>query len=78
MSNVIKQISVGQLFDKMGVTHEDMMRMNWKEESKLVIDWCEENNYHYYAAPKEDFFAWEGIQEAEDKGCVGVVLENLS
>jgi hypothetical protein len=44
----------------------------------LIRDWCEENNFHYYAAPKENFFRWKGIQEAEELGKVGVVLENLS
>jgi hypothetical protein len=79
MSQEIQTIGIVTLIEeKLGLTMEDTLKMSFEEESKLIRDWCEENNFHYYAAPKENFFKWKGIQEAEQLGKVGVVLENLS
>ena len=40
--------------------------------------WCDENNSHYYAKPREDFSIGEAIREAiaNRKSCV--VVEDLS
>ena len=74
----INTIGICELFDKLGYTTDQLLNLSWEQESKIVMDYCKDNNYHYYANPKEDYFEYEGIQQAIEKGCVGVVLENMS
>tara|TARA_Y100000310_G_scaffold98052_1_gene95713 strand:- start:4830 stop:5138 length:309 start_codon:yes stop_codon:yes gene_type:complete len=47
-------------------------------ERHSVKKWCDENNSHYYAAPREDFSIGTAIHEAiaNRKSCV--VVEDLS
>ena len=40
--------------------------------------WCDENDSHYYAAPREDFSIGMAIREAIEKGKSCVVVEDLS
>ena len=40
--------------------------------------WCDENDSHYYAAPREDFSIMTAIREAIEKGKSCVVVEDLS
>ena len=40
--------------------------------------WCDENDSHYYAAPREDFFIFRAVEEAIAEGKDVVVVEDLS
>ena len=64
--------------DILGFTTNELLKMSWQDECDCVMNWCRENNYHYYGKPNDEFFKWEAIKEAEENGCVGVVTENLS
>jgi hypothetical protein len=50
----------------------------WDGHCALIMAYCAANNLHYYAAPKEDFFIWEAVQQADALKCYGVVVDNLS
>lgn len=79
MKNEIKTIGIiTLLYDILGFTSDELMMMSYQDETAYVSSWCRANNYHYYGRPKDEFFEWEGVKEAEEKGCLGVVLENLS
>jgi hypothetical protein len=42
------------------------------------MSWCDENNSHYYAKPREDFFIFRAVEEAIAEGNDIVVVEDLS
>jgi hypothetical protein len=50
----------------------------WDVTSKAVIKWCEDNDAHYYGAPRESFSIYTGIREAEAAGKSKVVVEDMS
>lgn len=74
----IETIGICTLFDNLGYTTEQLLKMSYDDECKIVMDWCKENNFHYYGRPREDYFKHEGVKEAIHSGKVGVVLEDLS
>jgi hypothetical protein len=51
---------------------------DYKEESKLIKQWAEQHNAHYYARPKDDFFITMAIDETREKGKNIVIVENMS
>ncbi len=51
---------------------------SWDEESKAVIDWCDEHNAYYYAACREDFSIYDAANQAEKAGKILVVVEDMS
>lgn len=57
---------------------EDWYKVGYKESSKKVLEWIEENDAHYYAAVKEDFFPYSGSLEAIKAGKSIMVMDNLS
>ena len=77
-TNNIQTKGIITLLDELIPNRDEQFSLSYEQESKLVIDWCEANDFHYYGKPKSDFFEWEAIQEAENLGKKGVVLENLS
>lgn len=79
MKNEIKVIGIiTLLYDILGFTSDELMKMSYQDETDYVMDWCRVHKYHYYARGRDEFFEFEAIKEAEEKGCLGVVLENLS
>lgn len=50
----------------------------YAKETAMIRRWVDANNAYFYAAPKEDFFLSNAIDEAKEKGKRIVVLENLS
>jgi hypothetical protein len=36
------------------------------------------NLFHFYGEPKESFFIWEAIEQADKKGLKVVIVENMS
>ena len=47
-------------------------------ERHSVKKWCDENESHYYAAPREDFFMFVAVRETLAEGKDVVVVEDLS
>ena len=47
-------------------------------ERHSVKKWCDENESHYYAAPREDFFIFKAVREALESSKDVVVVEDLS
>tara|TARA_Y100000310_G_scaffold190508_1_gene190485 strand:+ start:327 stop:626 length:300 start_codon:yes stop_codon:yes gene_type:complete len=47
-------------------------------ERHSVKKWCDENESHYYAAPREDFFMFVAVRESLAEGKDVVVVEDLS
>ena len=76
--NACKTIGVCDVFKELGISDSELLEMTWKEESALVMQYCSDNDYHYYGKPKGEYFKWEGIAQAVALGKSGVVLENLS
>ncbi len=47
-------------------------------ERHSVKKWCDENESHYYAAPREDFFIFKAVRESLESSKDVVVVEDLS
>ena len=52
--------------------------MSWEEESKYLKQFCDNFQLYLYEKPNEEFFEWEGAEEARLGGWRGVILSNLS
>ena len=50
----------------------------YMETGPLLKKWCEENDAVYYAAPRESFFEWKGVEKALAAGKSTVVVEDMS
>ena len=51
---------------------------DYETSGKDLMVWCEKNNSHYYAEPREDFFIFNAVREAIEAGKDTVVVEDLS
>lgn len=56
----------------------DMMTMDWTEESKHILKFCENFQLYLYEVPAEDFSKFMAIEQAQVLGYKGVVLSSLS
>tara|TARA_Y100000361_G_scaffold89293_1_gene79376 strand:- start:301 stop:528 length:228 start_codon:yes stop_codon:yes gene_type:complete len=75
----MKELGICTLLrEVLGLSDDDLLMMDWNEESKLVLDWAKKHNYYVYSEPKDSFFKWEAIKLAEEGGFDGVILESLS
>ena len=73
---MVKVVNIGNLLDRLyphGHHNVDYMR-----SGVATKEWCDENDSHYYAAPREDFSITDAIQEAVVEGKSCVVVEDLS
>ena len=52
--------------------------MSWEWECKKVKEFCHNFGVYLYEKPRDSFFKWEGIEEAEKGGYKGVILSDLS
>lgn len=52
--------------------------MSWEWETEKVKEFCHNFEVYLYEKPREAFFKWEGIEEAERGGWKGVILSDLS
>ena len=52
--------------------------VDYEASGKALMAWCEENNSHYYAEVREDFFIHKAVREAIEAGKDTVVVEDLS
>jgi hypothetical protein len=76
--NNIKEISICDVMDVIFPNFEDQIRLTWEDECKVVLDFCEKNNYMLYERVREQFFKWEGYELAVKGGYSGVVYSDLS
>jgi hypothetical protein len=52
---------------------------DWDTQCKVLKAFMETHpNAHYYGRPNEDFFIFEAVQEAYDKGKDVIILDNMS
>ena len=56
----------------------DTLYMDWAEQSKQIMTFCENFRLYLYEVPGEDFSEFVGIEEAKSLGFKGVVLSSLS
>ena len=70
---MIKVVNICDLLDRLYPHRE-----NGRPSSLATKKWCDENDSHYYAAPREDFSIAAAMREAiaNRKSCV--VVEDLS
>ena len=54
------------------------LELKENEENEAVINFCNENNFYYYAKPKDEYDEYQAMQEADLKRFDGVVLDCLS
>jgi hypothetical protein len=52
--------------------------MDYAWETEKLKEFSQNFDLYLYEKPREDFFEWEGVEEAEEAGRKGVILSNLS
>ena len=73
---MVKVVNIGNLLDRL--YPHGHLGVDGYGERHSVKKWCDENDSHYYARPREDFSIGEAVREAiaNRKSCV--VVEDLS
>lgn len=54
------------------------LQMDYGWETDRLIEFCNNFDLYLYEKPREEFFEWEGIQQAQRAGRRGVILSDLS
>ena len=57
---------------------KESWEMSYEWETQKMLEFCRNFNVYLYEKPRESFFKWEGIEEAEKGGYKGVVFSDLS
>ena len=57
---------------------KEIWEMSYEWETQKVMEFCRNFNVYLYEKPRESFFKWEGIEEAEKGGFRGVLFSDLS
>jgi hypothetical protein len=52
--------------------------MSYDWETQKLMEFCNNFNVYLYEKPRESFFKWEGIEEAENGRYRGVIFSDLS
>jgi hypothetical protein len=52
--------------------------MSYDWETQKLMEFCRNFNVYLYEKPRESFFKWEGIEEAENGRYRGVIFSDLS
>lgn len=52
--------------------------MSYGWETERLMEFISNFNLYLYERPREEFFEWEGIEEAQKAGKRGVILSDLS
>ena len=55
-----------------------MPRPSYEKSSKELMEWCKENNVHYYAADRENFNYETAANQAQYLGKKVVIVEDFS
>lgn len=75
----VKVINICDLLENLFPGYFDgKVRPGFDETGEAVIEWCKKNDAHFYARCREDFFMWEGVDEASSAGKTVVVVEDMS
>ena len=54
------------------------MENGYEWECEKLKEFCNNFGLYLYEKPREDFFEWEGVEEAQKAGKMGVILSDLS
>jgi len=54
------------------------METSYEWECEKLKEFCNNFGLYLYEKPREDFFEWEGVEEAQKAGKMGVILSDLS
>ena len=57
---------------------KEIWEMSYEWETQKLMEFCRNFNVYLYEKPRESFFKWEGIEEAEKGRYKGVVFSDLS
>jgi hypothetical protein len=57
---------------------KESWEMSYEWETQKLMEFCRNFNVYLYEKPRESFFKWEGIEEAEKGGFTGVIFSDLS
>lgn len=57
---------------------KESWEMSYEWETQKLMEFCRNFNVYLYEKPRESFFKWEGIEEAEKGGFKGVIFSDLS
>jgi hypothetical protein len=72
-------LNICDVMDWIYVTFDkEMWSQTWEWECEKVKQFCENFNVYLYEKPRQSFFEWEGIEEAEKGGFKGVIFSDLS
>jgi hypothetical protein len=52
--------------------------MSYQWECEKLKEFCNNFDLYLYEKPRESFFEWEGVEEAQKAGKRGVILSDLS
>ena len=74
--HMVKMVNICDLLDRL--YPHGHLGVDGYGERHSVKKWCDENESHYYAAPREDFFMFVAVQETIAEGKDVVVVEDLS
>jgi hypothetical protein len=79
-TNEIQILNICNVMDEIakakGIT--EWWLVDYEVETQYLNEYCEANNYYLYERPRCSFNKWEGIELAQQAGCVGVILSDLS
>lgn len=56
----------------------EQWEMSYEWECQKVREFCDNFQVYLYEKPRESFYEWEGIEEAQKGGYRGVILSDLS
>jgi len=59
-------------------SYSSLHETDWDKGCKIFRKWTKKWNLHYYARPHGNFHMFEAYKEAHQKGCRGVVVEDMS
>ena len=73
-------VKVVNICDWLDNTYGDdfMSHPDYETTRTSLMEWCKDNNAHYYARDRESYSTYEAIHEAIEKGNKVVVVEDLS
>lgn len=73
-----KELNIIQVLEDLMGTDYWMNPLSLSEETKMLLNYCDENNYYLYERTKEEFSSYEGYKLALEGGFNGVIYSCLS
>ena len=75
--HMVRVVNICDLLDHL-YPHKGWIGVDYMTTGVATKEWCDENESHYYAAPREDFFIFKAVREALESSKDVVVVEDLS